>query len=41
MAASGISGAPAANLDVSADISVLHAMLAQEGLTEGPFDVKP
>lgn len=29
------------SLDVSADISVLHAMLAQEGLTEGPFDVKP
>ncbi|MEC4175811.1 5-bromo-4-chloroindolyl phosphate hydrolysis family protein [Adlercreutzia sp. R7] len=29
------------SLDVSADISVLHAMLAQEGLTDGPFDVKP
>ena len=29
------------SLDVSTDISVLHAMLAQEGLTEGPFDVKP
>lgn len=29
------------SLDVSADISVLHAALAQEGLTEGPFDVKP
>lgn len=29
------------SLDVSADISVLHVMLAQEGLTEGPFDVKP
>lgn len=29
------------SLDVSADTSVLHAMLAQEGLTEGPFDVKP
>ena len=29
------------SLDVSADISVLHARLAQEGLTEGPFDVKP
>lgn len=29
------------SLDASADISVLHAMLAQEGLTEGPFDVKP
>lgn len=29
------------SLDVSADISVLHAMLAQEGLTEGPFDVRP
>ena len=25
-------------LDVSADISVLHAVLAQEGLTESPFD---
>lgn len=29
------------SLDVSADISVLHALLAQEGLTDGPFDVKP
>ncbi|MEC4295947.1 5-bromo-4-chloroindolyl phosphate hydrolysis family protein [Adlercreutzia shanghongiae] len=29
------------SLDVSADISVLHALLAQEGLTEGPFDAKP
>ncbi|MEY8461451.1 5-bromo-4-chloroindolyl phosphate hydrolysis family protein [Eggerthellaceae bacterium 24-137] len=29
------------SLDVSADISVLHAMLAQEGLTDGPFDIKP
>lgn len=28
------------SLDVSADISVLHAMLAQEGLTDGPFDAK-
>lgn len=25
-------------IDVSADISVLHAVLAQEGLTESPFD---
>ncbi len=29
------------SLDVSADITVLQAMLAQEGLVEGPFDVKP
>lgn len=29
------------NMDVSADISVLHALLAQEGLTDGPFDAKP
>lgn len=29
------------SLDVSADITVLHAMLAQEGLVEGPFDAKP
>lgn len=29
------------SMDVSADITVLHAMLAQEGLVEGPFDVKP
>lgn len=28
------------SIDVSADISVLHAMLAQEGLTDGPFDAK-
>lgn len=28
------------SLDVSADISVLHAMLAREGLTDGPFDMK-
>ncbi len=26
------------SIDVSADITVLHAMLAQEGLTEDPFD---
>ena len=29
------------SLDVSADIAVLQAMLAQEGLVDGPFDVKP
>ena len=29
------------NMDVSADISVLHALLAQEGLTDSPFDAKP
>lgn len=29
------------SLDVSTDISVLHAMLAREGLTESPFDMKP
>lgn len=28
-------------MDVSADISVLHAVLAQEGLTESPFDQTP
>lgn len=28
------------SLDVSADIDVLHAMLAQEGLTPSPFDMK-
>ena len=28
------------SLDVSADIDVLHAMLAQEGLTSSPFDMK-
>ena len=28
------------SIDVSADISVLHAMLAQEGLTDSPFDAK-
>lgn len=28
-------------MDVSSDISVLHAVLAQEGLTEGPFDARP
>lgn len=28
------------SMDVSSDISVLTAMLAQEGLTEGPFDQK-
>ena len=27
-------------IDVSSDISVLHTVLAQEGLTEGPFDKK-
>ena len=29
------------SLDVSAEIAVLQAMLAQEGLVDGPFDVKP
>ena len=29
------------SLDVSTDISVLRAMLAREGLTESPFDMKP
>jgi len=27
-------------LDVSSDISVLHTMLAQEGLTKDDFDLK-
>ena len=27
-------------IDVSADISVLHTVLAQEGLTENPFEIK-
>ena len=25
-------------IDVSSDISVLHTVLAQEGLVDGPFD---
>ena len=29
------------NMDVSADISVLHALLAQEGLTDSLFGAKP
>ena len=29
------------SIDVSTDISVLHSVLAREGLVESPFDVKP
>ncbi len=29
------------SLDVSTDISVLHSVLAREGLAESPFDMKP
>lgn len=29
------------SIDVSTDVSVLHAMLAREGLTDSPFDMKP